>query len=195
MPKAGEWQEKKQDLARGVIWNAAMELFAERGYEQVTIEEIARAAGVSRRTYFRYFSSKADLIGQAIVSYGQLLERAIGASPKALRPMEVLRRVVGEVAREAVAQEGARRLMAVLAQSEAAREAHLGRMAEAEERVVAAYAARGRSKDPTGARLSSKVTFAVLDVAFRQWFERGGGDAGAMAERVLRELGKVVGAE
>ncbi|KAA9165580.1 TetR family transcriptional regulator [Amycolatopsis acidicola] len=42
--------------------DVAQELFLERGFEQTTIDDIARAAGVSRRTFFRYFSTKADVL-------------------------------------------------------------------------------------------------------------------------------------
>jgi mycofactocin system transcriptional regulator len=44
------------------IEQAALELFARAGFEQVTIDDVAGAAGIGRRTYFRYFATKADVV-------------------------------------------------------------------------------------------------------------------------------------
>ena len=50
-------QERKQELVRAELFNAAWQLFGERGYEATTVAQIAAAAGVSRRTFFRYYAS------------------------------------------------------------------------------------------------------------------------------------------
>ena len=53
---------RRREFVAREIERAGMELFAERGYDNVSIGDIATAAGVSRRTFFRHFPSKADLI-------------------------------------------------------------------------------------------------------------------------------------
>ncbi len=55
-------REQKKDQTRTALASAAIDLFTERGYDQVTVAEIAEAVGVSRRTAFRYFPAKDDLI-------------------------------------------------------------------------------------------------------------------------------------
>ncbi len=54
-------RERKKQQTRRVIADTARRLFAERGFEQVTIAEIARAADVSDKTVFNYFPAKEDL--------------------------------------------------------------------------------------------------------------------------------------
>ncbi len=51
-----------REETRARIEQAALDLFTAQGFEQVTIDEIAEAAGISRRTFFRYVSAKADAV-------------------------------------------------------------------------------------------------------------------------------------
>lgn len=55
-------RERKKDQTRDALARAAIELFQDKGYEATTVAEIARAASVSRRTFFRYFPTKDALL-------------------------------------------------------------------------------------------------------------------------------------
>src|SRR6516165_1565282 len=95
-------QTRKQEFVRDAIWTAAIDLFAEKGFEETTIDDIAAAAGTSRRTFFRHFESKRDLMAQPVVSYGASLTKTIESCPRAASPAALFRHVVLEVAQRTV---------------------------------------------------------------------------------------------
>src|SRR5262245_1300457 len=178
---------RKQDLVRGAIWDAAVDLFAATGFEQTTIEDIAQAAGVSTRTFFRYFASKNDLMGQGMVKYRAMLSDAIESAPKDAAPLDVVRHTVQQVAIEAAAQPRTRQIVQIANRSVAAREAQLSRRAEVEDGVTEAYAARWRrtTRDEMTPRLLTGLTLTILDVTFREWSKHRDTNIVNITEQVL----------
>jgi TetR/AcrR family transcriptional regulator, regulator of mycofactocin system len=79
----------RQDVAR-----AALDLFERQGFDETTVDEIAAAVGVSRRTFFRYFESKADVVWGEFDSELRRLDSALQAAPDDEPMMDVLRRAV-----------------------------------------------------------------------------------------------------
>src|SRR3546814_10930414 len=68
------------------IEKAALELLAERGFADTSVEDIAAAAGISRRTFFRYFDSKNDIPFGNLAAFLRQLAGWLGAQPDD-RPM------------------------------------------------------------------------------------------------------------
>src|ERR1700726_1622547 len=68
--------------ARGRLEKAAMELFQERGYVETTVAEIADRAGLTERTFFRYFADKREVLFSGSAGLEKLLvDHVIGAAP------------------------------------------------------------------------------------------------------------------
>jgi AcrR family transcriptional regulator len=83
-----DWRARKKAATKQSIQEHALRLFAEKGYDATTVDEIAAAAGVSHMTFFRYFPRK-----EAVVEYDEydpLLEELIAAQPPHEPPLTAL---------------------------------------------------------------------------------------------------------
>jgi AcrR family transcriptional regulator len=90
------WAQTRQ-LATREILKTALRLFTEQGYDETPIAQIAREAGVSQRTLFRYFGTKEDLLGGNQDRFGQVLMDAISEQPAEAGAWEALRAGVAAV--------------------------------------------------------------------------------------------------
>lgn len=92
--------ERKRQLVRDELADGALRLLARQGFEQTTVDELAAAAGVSRRTFFRYFASKEDVLisSVAVVFEGILAE--VAARPAGEPPAVAIREALKTVAME-----------------------------------------------------------------------------------------------
>jgi TetR/AcrR family transcriptional regulator, regulator of mycofactocin system len=187
-------QERKQQLVRDAIWDAATDLFSEKGYDETTVDDIAERAGVSRRSFFRYFSSKSDLMAYGVVGYGTYLTEAIQACPRECSLAEVFRQTVFHVARQCAAHPRTRKIMQIAAKYPAAKEAQLSRTAELQQRVEAAFARRRgeHSEEDLTPGILGGLTLSVLAVIFRMWFEQSEQDISKTVDQVLAMLGRLV---
>ncbi|HEX3932650.1 MAG TPA: TetR family transcriptional regulator [Nocardioides sp.] len=70
-----------RNAVRDEVMRAAWELFAVHGFEATTVEQIAEAAGMSRRTFFRYFNGKDELILDKLLEVGDRVAAALAARP------------------------------------------------------------------------------------------------------------------
>src|SRR3954447_15095550 len=76
-----------QPDARGRLGQAAMELYAERGYEQTTVAEIAERAGLTARTFFRYFADKREVLFAGSDLLAERLVAALETAPASASPL------------------------------------------------------------------------------------------------------------
>jgi AcrR family transcriptional regulator len=93
----GELRESKKRETRQRISNVATELFFARGFDAVTVEEIAAAAQVSKVTVFNYFTRKEDLLLDREDEVPLLLRKALEERPKGQSPISALRHLVDDL--------------------------------------------------------------------------------------------------
>ncbi|MFH9015208.1 TetR family transcriptional regulator [Streptomyces sp. NPDC017943] len=142
-------RERKKQRTRDALLRAALELFATRGYEETTVDDIAAAADVSQRTFFRYFAGKEETALFVPRLAEDVVVDALRARPPSEPPLEALRRAVLEswdAIHEAVAElvpiELHLRVYRVIESTPALLAVHLRRAAELEERLAGIVAER-----------------------------------------------------
>jgi AcrR family transcriptional regulator len=170
-------QDRRRRYIRADISQTAMQLFAERGFAEVTVEEIALAAGISPRTFFRYFATKDEVVLRYERRLRERLEQALAARPDDEGPVAALRNaylVTSTTApedRESVAmQSRVLRLAPSLR-----RRAHSERTSDLGPLVVL-VAKRMRvdpERDPRPETIVAAMS-GVASAAYQRWVDRGG---------------------
>jgi AcrR family transcriptional regulator len=164
------WDPQAEERLR----NAAIGLFLELGYENVTVAQIAERAGLTRRTFSRYFADKRDVLFAGSEQLPDLLADAIIHADPSLAPYEALLTALADVG----ATLGAR-----IAPHAAQRQAIIARSPELQERgrtksaaVADALAAalRQRGMDAPDASLLADVGVAIFRSGFAQWVQTPG---------------------
>jgi mycofactocin system transcriptional regulator len=91
---AGSRRGRPPGTSRRELELIALRLFTDQGFDATTIEQIAARAGVSKRTFFRYFSSKADVLWSEFDSEVGHIRAALAEVPAAVPMMDAIRRAV-----------------------------------------------------------------------------------------------------
>ncbi len=87
-------RELKKEQTRQLIADTAWRLFADRGFDQVTVAEVAREAQVAEATVFNYFASKEDLFYGRLEAFGTRLADAVSARPPGEPALVAFRRAL-----------------------------------------------------------------------------------------------------
>jgi AcrR family transcriptional regulator len=160
----GRWEPD----SRGRLERAALELYAERGFEDTTVAEIAERAGVTERTFFRYFADKREVLFPGGGVLEVLLTDAVAGAPSSAGPMEAVTyaldafAVMLEERRDFALQR-----QAVIAASPELRERELIKLASLAATLANALRARG-VRDPA-ATLTAEAGLTVFRVAMERW--------------------------
>src|SRR6516225_2726958 len=82
----GRWEPN----ARGRLELAALELYLERGFEQTTVAEIAKRAGLTERTFFRHFADKREVLFAGADMLQDLLVSTVASAPDSAAPIDAV---------------------------------------------------------------------------------------------------------
>jgi AcrR family transcriptional regulator len=159
--------------ARGRLQQAAIELFGEQGFEHTTVAEIAERAGLTERTFFRYFEDKREVLFEGADELRHLLEVTVADAPQTTGPLATIEAgldAVGGVLENRKAF--ARQRQRVITANAELRERELIKLSSWSDALAEALRRRGVA--PPVASLTAEVAMAVFRTAFARWIEESG---------------------
>jgi AcrR family transcriptional regulator len=162
----GRWEPN----ARGRLEMAGLELYIERGYEQTTVAEIAKRAGLTERTFFRHFADKREVLFSGSASLQELLVGTVAGAPAATRPLDAVALAIeAAAARLQERREYAQKRNAVIAANAELRERELIKLASLASAIAGELRERGVTEP--AASLTAEAGIAVFKVAFETWVD------------------------
>ncbi|MFI1912998.1 TetR family transcriptional regulator [Nocardia sp. NPDC020380] len=155
--------------ALGRLEQAALELYRENGFDSTTVAQIAERAGLTERTFFRYFTDKREVLFGGTQPLRELLVNGVAAAPEGTAPLAAVLAALEHAADELFEPRRALALQRQLVidanpglqERELVKSASLG--------VALAEALRERGVPETVAELAGQVGIAVLHTAFGRW--------------------------
>ncbi|MFI5931756.1 TetR family transcriptional regulator [Actinoplanes sp. NPDC051494] len=167
-----------RDAVRAEVVDRALRLFDERGFEQTTVQDISEAAGISPRSFFRYFAVKEDVVIGDMTAYGLVVRDALAACPAGEPIWSALRAAFTPMIEVSTGDpERNLRLMRVLLSAPTLRARNLEKHI-AWANLMAPVIAE-RLDGPAGSRdfraqTLAHAALACLDVALAEWTNSGG---------------------
>jgi AcrR family transcriptional regulator len=163
----GRWRPD----ARGRLEQAALTLYGERGFDNTTVAEIAGRAGLTKRTFFRYFADKREVLFWGSDALKGLFVTAVGTAPEAATPLAAVTAALDAVAAMfEERREFAVRRQRIIAANPELQERELIKLASLAAAV--ADALRGRGIGDPAAILTAEAGITAFRVAFERWVDQ-----------------------
>lgn len=181
---------RKHEFVLQEIERCAWELFAEVGFDRATIDEISRRAGVSRRTFFRYFPTKEDLLSYSLESFGNRLRDRLASLPAGREPVLALEEAFLSLSREKMEHfREPKEMLGLMFQEPCLR----GRFLYATSQWVPGLAEellrrKAFKGDAARCRLIAALYCTAFDHAHMSWYREGGADLPTYLRRAFRQL-------
>jgi mycofactocin system transcriptional regulator len=181
---------RRRATSREELEGAAFGLFAARGFEATTVDEIAAAAGIGRRTFFRYFPSKNDIPWGAFELELDRMRARLRACPPRVPLMDAIREALVDFNRVDAAQVPLHRQRMELILRVPTLFAHSTLRFTAWREVIAEFAA-ARTGQRTGQLAPQAIAHAVLGVAvaaYELWLDDPAAELSALLDEAMRQL-------
>ena len=172
-----------QPDARARLQQAALTLYGERGFDNTTVAEIAEHAGLTKRTFFRYFADKREVLFWGSEALEELFVTEVGAAPESAAPLDAVAAALDAAAAmfEQRRKFAARRQQIIAANPEL-QERELIKLQSLAGAVAQALRRRGVG-DPA-AILTAEAGITVFRVAFERWIDQANQQ---LLQRLIRE--------
>jgi len=173
--------------ARQRLEQSALELFLNQGFEQVTVSEIAARAGLTTRTFFRYFADKREVLFAGEQQIPVLAAHLIATASPELAVMEVVARglrVMAALFQDRYDDLASRRT--IIERDEGLKERELRKLADVSDAIAGGLQRRG--VDDTTAALAGDAAVSMMRLSILQWIEADGKDLAVILERNMDAL-------
>jgi len=159
--------------ARERLQTAALVLYAARGFEQTTAADIAQAAGLTERSFFRYFADKREVLFDGQDRFQQGFLDGVAAAPPDASAVDAVAFALHDVATffPDDRRTSSRTRQSVIVANPGLQERELLKLASLSERIAGALRERGISEPQ--ATLAAQTCVTAFGVAFRQWIAEG----------------------
>jgi len=176
--------------SKGELELVALELFAERGFDRTTVDDLAEAAGIARRTFFRYFPSKNDVVYGDFDAALEELRARLAATPPDVPLVEGIREAVLAFNALPAEAEPQHRVRMALVLHTPALQAHSTLRYAGWRAVVAEHVAQRLGLDSGDflPRLVAHQALACAVAAYEQWLARPGSDLAQLLDEAFRSL-------
>ncbi|WP_250037967.1 TetR family transcriptional regulator [Paractinoplanes maris] len=165
--------ERKRRLVSEELRETALQLLAVRGYDETTVDDIVAAAGMSRRTFHRYYASKEDVVIQLLADLGDQMRDELTARPPAEPPAESLRHAVTVAIDFCAGHHDAAKTLAVvrlILRTPVLHARSLERQSRWQADLAAILAARlGLEAEAFYPEMATRLAFAALNTALERW--------------------------
>ncbi|MEU7003192.1 TetR family transcriptional regulator [Nonomuraea sp. NPDC046570] len=165
-------RERTRRAVRSQLAEVAMKLFIERGFDETTVDDIAGAAGISKRSFFRYFPAKEDVVFEGVQALGDDIAEEFRNRPATEGPWESLHAVLREWNQEIEDERRALERQRLIETTPVLRARFHHKRDEIRRQLADAVRTRS-GLDAFAAELITACAAAALDCASDEWFRLG----------------------